>query len=130
MIAPKPSKSGMAAGDSTGSVAALEIHMLRSRISMALLAGAFVGTVAVGSASSVQALPLPVSAAALSGDTFVDQVAHRNGSHADRLEGRGGHRPAGHHAGGSTGAKPPSASECDPHPNPDKINWCGFHYGL
>ena len=96
---------------------------------MALLAGAFVGTLAVGSASSVQALPLPVSTAALAGDKSVDQVAYRDGSDAERFDGRGHHRSGRHHSGGSTDTTARSPSDCDPHPNPDKMNYCGYHFG-
>ena len=92
---------------------------------MALLAGAFVGTFAVGSASSVQALPLPASAGAFAGDKSVDQVAYRNGS--DAADARGTRHSGRHHPAAPTDAAAPSPSECDPHPNPDKINWCGYH---
>jgi hypothetical protein len=102
-------------------MAALEVNMLSSRISMALLAGAFGGALAVGSASLVQALPLPVSTAALAGDKSVDQVAYHGGF--DR--GRG----VGHRSGGSTADTARSSSGCDPHPNPDKMDYCGYHFG-
>jgi hypothetical protein len=107
---------------------------------MALLAGAFIGTLAVGSASSVQALPLPVSSAALAGDKSVDQVADRSDSDADRFDGRGGHRRlhrdrgAGHHsgdftAGTASGATARSRSGCDSHADQDSMSYCGYHIG-
>jgi hypothetical protein len=118
----------------------MEVNMSSSRSSMALLAGAFIGALAVGSASSVQALPLPVPAAALAGDKSVDQVADRGGSDADRFDGRGGHRRlhrdrgAVHHSGAFTagtasGATARSPSGCESHADQDSMDYCGYHIG-
>jgi hypothetical protein len=77
--------------------------MLCARLSRTLLAGAFVGTLAVGSSTSLEARPLPVTtAAAIAGAAPVDHVqwrAYRGyggwGGHRWR-GGWGGHRWGGY----------------------------------
>ena len=97
--------------------------MLSSRSSTALLAGAFIAALAVGSAGSVQALPLPVSSAALAGDKSVNQVADRSDSDADRFDGRRAHR--GLYRDRAAGASSPSG--CEPRADPDSMGYCGYH---